>query len=125
MAHDLTVVLDDEPGALAGLGEALGDAGVNLSGASARVSGGRGTIHLLVEEDPAAARQALAEAGIDISGEREVVVVDADDEPGALGDVARAVAAAGVNIELMYVASGTRLVFGVDDLGAARQALAA
>lgn len=124
MARDLTVVLEDRPGALAELGEALGEAGVNLSGACATVAAGQGTIHLLVEGGAGQARAALDGAGIDVAGEREVVIVEAADEPGALGAVARSLADAGVNIELMYVATDTRLVFGVDDLDAARGALA-
>jgi hypothetical protein len=57
-----------------------------------------------------------------ITSEREVVVVDADDRPGVLADLARKVAEAGVNLDLLYLATKTRIVFGspqLDDLRAA------
>jgi hypothetical protein len=123
MATNLMVMMEDRPGALAELGRALGAAGVNVGGACAITSRGQGMIHLLVEDDPAAARAALGEAGIEVAEEREVVVVDVDDAPGTLGSYADRIAQAGANIELMYVATGTRLVFGADDLDAARGAL--
>ena len=46
-----------------------------------------------------------------------------DDRPGILGDVARKLGDGGVNITLAYVATDTRLVFGADDLEAAKAAL--
>ena len=123
MATDLMVMMEDRPGALAELGNALGGAGVNLSGACAVTSRGQGMIHLLVEDDPGAARAALEAAGIEVAEEREVLVIDVRDDPGTLGSYAERIAASGANIELMYVATGTRLVFGVDDVDAARSAL--
>ena len=123
MATNLMVMMEDRPGALAELGRALGEAGVNLAGACAITSRGQGMIHLLVEDDPTAARGALSDAGIDVVEEREMLVVDVDDAPGTLGTYAERIAHAGANIELMYVATGTRLVFGVDDTDAARGTL--
>lgn len=122
MATDLMVMMEDRPGALAELGNALGRAGVNLGGACAITSRGQGMVHLLVENDPGSAREALGGADIDITDEREVIVIDAADEPGTLGSYAQRIAETGANIELMYVAAGTRLVFGVDDLDVARRA---
>ena len=123
MATDLMVMMEDRPGALAELGTALGHGGVNLAGACAITSRGQGMIHLLVEDDPAPVRAALGDAGVDVAEEREVLVVDVRDEPGALGSLAGQLTEAGVNIDLMYLATATRLVFGVDDLDAARRAL--
>jgi hypothetical protein len=123
MAKDLTVVLEDQPGTLAGLGRATGEAGVNVEGMCAVTAGGKGTIHILVE-DPAAARKALEAEGVEVSCERDVLVVDVEDRPGTMGDVARRVADAGVNIELAYTTfGGVRIVLGVDDLEKARSAL--
>lgn len=123
MPWDLTVTLENEPGRLADLGDALGTAGVNLAGACAVTAGDSGTIHLLVDGDTDQAARALSDAGISVEERREVLVADVVDQPGTLGSYARKLADAGVNIELMYVATGTRLVFGVDDLEAARQAI--
>jgi hypothetical protein len=63
-----------------------------------------------------AARHALAISHLGVSREREVVVVEVDDNPGVLADLARKVAKAGINIDLVYVATRNRLVFGSDDL---------
>lgn len=123
MAWDLTVELEDRPGMLAELGSAIGSAGLNLGGACAVVDGGVGTIHLLVEGELSAAKGAVESIGEQVAAEREVLVVDVRDQPGTLGSYAKKLADAGVNIELMYVATATRLVFGVDDLMAGRSAL--
>lgn len=122
MATDLTIVLPDRPGALAELGERLGNAGVNIGGACCAVQGGQGAAHVLVE-DVDGARAALADAPFDVSDQREVLVTDVEDRPGILGEVARRVADAGVNVEVVYLATNTRLVLGADDLDKARSAL--
>lgn len=122
MATDFTVTLKHEPGALAAAAEALAGAGVNIEGVSGDTVGGEGRVHLLFE-DAAAARAALSGAGIDISAERDVIVLDVVDQPGELAGVARALAGAGVNIELAYLATGNRLVLGVDDPAKAESAL--
>jgi hypothetical protein len=115
MAVDLTIYLTDQPGELARLTGLLGEAGVNIEGCCAVTSGGgEGEVHLLVE-DEAAAFGALGKAGIDVASEQEVVVVPVEDRPGVLGDVARTLGEAGVNITLTYLATDTRLVFACDD----------
>jgi hypothetical protein len=55
---DLAIALENRPGVLAELGEALGRAGVSIEGGGAWVVDGQGVAHLLFE-DGAAARQAL------------------------------------------------------------------
>lgn len=124
MPTDLTVVLENRPGTLARLGEALGQAGVNIDGLCGFPSEGKGVIHVLVE-DASAARRALQEAGLEVRNERNVLVVDVEDRPGVVGGTARRLADAGVNIDLVYLATRTRLVIGADDLGKAGQILQA
>ena len=120
---DLTVIMDDQPGKLADLGEATGHAGVNIEGLCAMVGDGKGLIHLLVQ-DGEAARKALEGAGISVADEREAVVVDLHDKPGAMGEIARDLADAGVNIDVAYtIFSGVRLVILTEDVEAAQQAL--
>lgn len=112
---DLTVLLKDRPGTLADMGEALGKVGINIEGVCGFACEGKGVIHVLVE-DVASARNALEEAGIEVKGERPVLVLDVSDRPGVLGGICRRIAGAGVNIDLIYVATNTRLVLGVSDL---------
>jgi hypothetical protein len=122
MAKDLNVMLEDKPGTLATLGEVLGKAGVNIEGVCAVPSEGKGAVHVLVE-DADGARKALEAAKIGVQGERDVLVVKMEDHPGELGRVCRKIAAAGVNINLTYLATNTRLVLGVDDMEKARAAV--
>lgn len=122
MAKDLTVILEDRPGTLADLGEALGAAGINIDGMCGIPCEGKGVIHILVE-DAAGARGALEAGGIEVSAEREVLLLEVENRPGSLGETARKIANAGVNIETFYVASNNRLVVGVDNLEQARGAL--
>ena len=125
MATDLTVILKDEPGQLARLGEATGEAGVNILGLCAMTGDGHGYIHVLVDDDNvAAARAALEGAGMGIADSREALVIDIEDRPGTLGDTARTLADAGVNIDFAYSTfGGVNLVVVTDDLGSARAAL--
>ena len=125
MACDLTVILADEPGELARLGEVTGMAGANIRGLAAFTGQNRGVIHLLFDDEHVErAREAIAGAGLGIADEREVLVVDVDDRPGSLGELARELAEANVNIELAYTTfGGVRIVIATDDLEAARAAL--
>jgi hypothetical protein len=120
---DLTVVLEDRPGELARLGAATGQAGINIEGMCALTGEGKGVIHILVEDGPAA-REALEGAGMGVADEREVLVVDVENRPGTLGEVAQRLAEASVNIELVYTTfGGVRLVIATDDVDSARAAL--
>jgi hypothetical protein len=119
MAQDLTVTLEDRPGALAEMGEALGKVGINIDGMCGFTFDGKGEIHILVE-DVAGARRALEAIGIEVGAAIDVLIVDAEDRPGMLGTVAREIADAGVNITVFYKATKTNIVFGVDDLEKAK-----
>jgi hypothetical protein len=123
---DLTVVLRDEPGELARLGASTGAAGINIEGMCAFTGEGRGLIHVLIaDETVRRAVSALEEAGLGVVDEREVLVVDIEDRPGSLGELARELAEANVNIELLYTTfGGVRVVIATDDMESARAALA-
>lgn len=123
MPTNLTVVLKDEPGQLAKLGEAMGGAGINMLGMSAMTGEGSGVINILVE-DGEAARSALEGAGMGVADSQEALVVNVEDRPGTLGQLARELAEAGVNIELLYSTfSGVRVAIVTDDLASARAAV--
>jgi hypothetical protein len=125
MARDLTVVLQDRPGELARLGQATGQAGLNIQGMCAITGEGKGVIHLLLDDnDATTAHNALEEAGMGVADDREVLVIDVTDQPGTLGGMARALGEANVNIELAYTTfGGIKLVIATDDLDSARAAL--
>jgi hypothetical protein len=50
-------------------------------------------------------------------------VVDVEDRPGVLADLTRKIAKSGVNLDLVYVATRNRVVFGSPDLAALRATL--
>ena len=113
---DLTIALENRPGALAEMGDALGRAGVSIEGGGAFVVNGSGVGHFLFE-DGAAPREALERAGIRVLEEREVLVQRLHQaEPGQLGKLTRRMAEAGVNIETLYSDHEHRLILTVDDL---------
>ena len=122
MPWDITVELENRPGTLAELGEAAGQKGVNLGGICGFPCEGVGVIHLLVD-DAAAARNAFDAADISVTDEREVLVIDIEDRPGEMGRLTRRFADAGINVDLLYLATNTRAVVGVDDLEAGRELL--
>jgi hypothetical protein len=122
MAFDLIIDIENTPGALAQIAAAISDAGVNIAAATCIGSGERAELHILVPH-AGAARHSLAISHLAVSREREVVVVDVEDRPGVLADLTRRIARAGVNIDLVYVATQNRVVFGAADLPALRAAL--
>lgn len=122
MAFDLTIEIENSPGALSDVAGAISDAGVNIAAATCVGPGDRAELHILVPHAEAA-RHLLAISHLAISREREVVVIDVEDCPGVLADLTRKIARAGVNIDLVYVATRNRLVFGSSDLAALRSAL--
>ena len=118
---DLTILLDDRPGALAEMGAALGRAGVSSEGGGAWVVEGRGVAHFLFE-DGIAARRALEAAGVRVLQEREVLVQRLRQSvPGQLGELTRRMGEAGVNIEALYSDHDHRLILVVDDMAAGRK----
>jgi hypothetical protein len=122
MAVDLVIDIENTPGALAQVAAAISDAGVNIAAATCVGPGERAELHILVPHAEAA-KHALATSHVGITREREVVVVDVEDRPGVLADLTRKIAKAGVNLDLVYVATRNRVVFGAADLAALRAAL--
>jgi hypothetical protein len=126
MSKDLTVILEDRPGMLAELGEAMGKAGINIDGMCGFLAEGKGVIHMLVE-DAEAARSALEGAGLDVREERDVLMlrlgVDIIDRPGQTGEIGRRLADEAINVDLVYATWKGDAVVGADDLAKARETL--
>ena len=119
---DLLIEVDNEPGALARVAAAISDAGVNISAATCTGPSSIAEMHILVPHAEAA-KHALAISQLAVSREREVVVVEVEDRPGVLADLTRKVAQAGVDLDLVYVATRNRVVFGAADLDGLKAAL--
>ena len=113
MPKDLMFILPYQPGTLATLTAAIAGAGISVEGCAAKQFGNEGLIHLLVE-DAAGARRAGEEAGFLVRGERDVIVAPVEDRPGGLAELLQPIADAGVNINLVYLATNSRVVIGTD-----------
>jgi len=118
--QDVAIALENRPGALAEMGEALGRAGVSIEGGGAFVFDGQGVAHFLFANGEAA-RKALEAAGITVLAVRDVVVQRLNQgKPGQLGKLTRKMAEAGVNIEVLYSDHDHQLILVVDNVAAGR-----
>lgn len=114
--RDLAIALENRPGALAEMGEALARGGVSIEGGGAWIADGTGVAHFLFTDGPAA-REALEAAGIRVVAEREVLVQRLrQDVPGQLGQLTRRMAEASVNIEALYSDHDHQMILVVDDM---------
>jgi hypothetical protein len=112
LARDLTINLGtDKPGAIAKATEAIAKAGINLEG-YAEI---KGTLHALTADAPRT-RRALEEAGLKVTDESEVAVMDVEDRPGIAAGIFRRIADADVNVDFSYVAANNRMVVGSKNL---------
>src|ERR671914_532546 len=122
MAVDLVIDIENAPGALAEVAAAISDAGVNIAAATCIGPGEQAELHILVPR-AGPVKHSLAISHLAVTREREVVVVDVEDRPGVLADLTRRIARAGVDLDLVYVATRNRVVFGAADLPGLKAAL--
>ena len=122
MAVDLVIDIENTPGALAQVAAAISDAGVNIAAATCIGTGQTAELHILVPHG-GAVKHLLGISHLAVSREREVVVVEVQDRPGVLADLTRKIARAGVDLDLVYIATQNRIVFGAGDLDALKAAL--
>lgn len=114
--QDLTIRLENRPGAIAEMGETLGEAGVSVEGGGAWLAHGEGVAHFLFK-DATAAKEALEAKGIQVLAVRDVLVQRLkQDVPGQLGRLTNRMAQAGVNIEVLYSDHDKQLILVVDDM---------
>jgi hypothetical protein len=124
----LSVHMENRPGALAELTETLVEAGVNLLAISVPDTGEFGTVRVLTDDvDVTEAREALSEAGMSHAAV-DVLAVELPHRAGALAQAARLLADANVVIRYAYatIGGGTETslcVLRVDDIHAAREIL--
>src|SRR5258705_13233156 len=112
---DITIHLQDKPGALAEMGETLGAAGVSLEGGGVFVYNGKGIAHFLVE-DAEKARQALEAKGITVTSINDVLIQKLKQGmPGQLGKICRLMAKNNINILVQYSDHSNQLVLVVDN----------
>lgn len=136
VATDMTIELDNRPGALSDAAEAIGDAGVDLAAATCVGPGSTAEARLLgprplvprplvprpLVPRPEPVRRAPAITYIAVGRERDAVV-EVSDRPGELAELAQVVAAADVNLDRAHVVAASRVVMGPDDLDGGRKVL--
>ena len=119
------VELENRPGSLADLTEALGARGVNIVGVAGMTWEDRGAVGLITNND-ATARDVLVERG-ERHREVELIAAGLEDRPGSLGLATRRLADRGINVlaamTTSMLGSKVTIAFAVDDATAAREAL--
>jgi hypothetical protein len=125
-AKQISAWIEDRPGMLGQVAAALGEKGISIRAFMAAVMDGRGFVRVVVDK-PAAAKRIFAAHGWRTT-EDDVVEVTVPDRPGALGEVADRLGAAGVNIAYAYLGTGgtarkVNLYLAVPDVRAALSAL--
>jgi hypothetical protein len=122
----LAVFLENRPGALARVCEALAKAGINILALTVSDTVDHAVIRMIVS-DPTKALMLLGERGV-LAFENDVLLIDASNELGVLARIADALSRAEVNIEYAYFASNATSPKGVivlrpSNVEKARQAL--
>jgi hypothetical protein len=96
MANQFVVQLDNRPGAMATLAEALASRGVDLRAIGGGGIGDSGHVIMTTADDDTT-RKVLEEGGYTFI-EGESILAEVDDKPGGMARIARSLADAGVNI---------------------------
>ena len=121
------VDLQNKPGELARLAEAIAQKGINIEAFTGATCAGSGSV-VIVTNDEAGTRKVLSDAGIK-ARETELVTTSIDHKPGGLASAARKLADAGINIEAAMpvgMAEGkVSLAFATDQPEQARMILGA
>ncbi|RME93568.1 MAG: ACT domain-containing protein [Verrucomicrobia bacterium] len=107
----LAVFLENKPGTLARVCEALGEAGINIHALTTSDTVDH-TVLRMVVSDPRKALFLFEERNV-LVVETEVLMLDADNRPGVLARVAASLAKARINIDYLYCATSPRTRHGV------------
>ncbi len=113
---EFIVDMENRPGRLATLAEALAAFDVNIEALAAYGHDGDGTVRLITSDAPTT-RRVLDEAALNFE-EHTVLAVSLPHRPGELAGLTRSLADAGVNIDALYVlrasSDGIDLAISVD-----------
>ena len=95
--------LENRPGALGRVCEALVQAGINIHALTVSDTVDHAVVRMIVS-DPTKALMLLGERGV-LAFEKDVLYIEAENEAGVLGQIADALSRAEVNIEYAYFAT--------------------
>ena len=128
IVKQLTILLENKPGALAQTFSELAVKDINILAMSVLDTIDSGLIRMVVD-DPARAKKVLNETGLNVI-ETDVLAVEMTDKPGTLAEISKQLSKARINIEYAYVSvppdKGTSLgIFWVSNLKKASEILEA
>lgn len=103
-ATQLALFLANKPGTLATVCDALARAGINILALTVSDASDHAVVRMVVS-DPVRARDLFEEHNA-LCIETEILLCEAENQPGQLSGIARALAGVGVNIEYAYLATG-------------------
>jgi hypothetical protein len=122
--QDMTFIIAADRAA-AEIWETLGAADINVEASCTFPSTSGRVVRIVVgDEDAAAGKAALLDAGFSALDQHEVIIAPIANEPGRLGRLAREVADTGAKLTTLYMAMGDRVVVSADDLDKVRALLA-
>ena len=126
--RQISIFLENKPGQLSAICQALADADVNIATLSLADTADFGIVRMIVD-DHDKAREALTSKGY-VVNIAQVVAVCVPDRPGGMADVMQTLDKAGVNIEYSYAFAFHKgekavLVFRFTDNAKAEEALKA
>jgi hypothetical protein len=98
--EQISVFLENKPGALAEVTRTLGETGVNIRALSLADTKDFGILRLIVN-DHEKAKEVLGQKGFTVR-KTEVVAVEVPDRPGGLAEIMKVLAEAKINVEYLY-----------------------
>jgi hypothetical protein len=122
----ISIVLDNVPGAMSNVSEILGREGVNIRAISVADTSDLSTVRFVVD-DPVKASNILKGNGYS-TRETDVLAVETPDHPGGLNAVLRPLREAGINVHYLYphlgrIGGQAIVILGVDKPEKAQKAL--
>jgi len=106
----LAVFLDNRPGALARICQALAREGINILALSISDTVDHAVVRMVVSDSKKASK-ILDGLHVTVQ-ERDVVFMEVPNKPGLLAQIAQKLAAAGINIEYAYCTASASQEFG-------------
>ncbi len=110
-AIQLAVFLDNRPGALSRLCSELAAAAINIHALATSDTIDHAVVRMVVS-DPSKALMILGERGV-LALENDVLMIESNNQPGTLAEIADRLAQAGVNIEYAYLATSPKSQSGL------------
>ncbi|MCJ7495018.1 MAG: ACT domain-containing protein [Deltaproteobacteria bacterium] len=98
--EQISVFLENKPGALAEVTRTLGETGVNIRALSLADTKDFGILRLIVNDNEKA-KEVLGQKGFTVR-KTEVVAVEVPDRPGGLAEIMKVLAEAKINVEYLY-----------------------